>query len=153
MSVTTSDRGPIVADSLDRSSYADIEQKLGNVRDAQAMLLGANGERITLPEPLLRVLREAAHALARDRAVSVVPIPKQLTTLQAAHLLGVPHASLEKLLDEGEVPFSGMGTRRRIALDDLTAYAERRDAQRRKSLALISQLGQEIEAAVAQSGR
>jgi len=128
VSTITTEGGPIAAASLDQPVYAEIEQYLGALQDTRATLVGLDGRRIELPEPLLRVLREAANVPTRDRAVNVVPIPKQLTILQAAHLLGVPRAYLEQLLDEGAMPSSGTGTRRRVALADLTIYAEQRYA-------------------------
>jgi excisionase family DNA binding protein len=153
VSTITTEGGPIAATSLDQGLYAEVARQLGELGDAHAALVGSDGQRIELPEPLLRVLREAADILARDRAVNVVPIPKQLTTLQAAHLLGFPRAYLEQLLDEGAMPSSGTGMRRRVALADLMVYAEQRDKERRESLALITQLGQEIEAAANASDR
>ncbi|MDP9364712.1 MAG: excisionase family DNA-binding protein [Chloroflexota bacterium] len=144
MSAITAEGGPIAAASLDQSRYAEIERQLSEIQGVEATIVGADGRRVELPEPLLRVLREAASALARDRAVDVVPIPKQLTILQAAHQLGVPRAYLEQLLDEGALPSSGTGTRRRVALADLMAYAERRDKERRDRLDRLTQMGQEL---------
>jgi hypothetical protein len=36
------------------------------------------------------------------------------------------------------------GTHRRINVDDLIAYKQRRDAQRRRGLATITQMGEEM---------
>lgn len=144
MSVATTHGGPIAADPLDQDRYAEIERQLNHLRDARATLVGLDGDRIELPEPLLRVLREAANALARDRAVDVIPVPKVLTVRQAAHMLGTQRAYLEKRLDEGALPSSGTGTRRRVALADVLSYAERRDAQRRASLDRLTEMSQEM---------
>lgn len=144
MSLATAEGGPIAADPLDQERYAEIARSLRALGDTDATLVGGDGRRVALPAPLPRVLLEAATALARDRAVDVVPIPRHLTLLQAARLLGVPRAYLEKLLDEEALPASGKGARRRVALADVVAYAERRDAQRRESLDRLAQMGQEL---------
>lgn len=108
------------------------------------MLLGPEGEQIALPQSVRRVLRQAVRSMAQDRAVSVVPIHKQLTTQEAADLLLVSRPYLVKLLDAGEIPSTKTGTHRRVRLDDLVSYAEQRDARRREALDLLTQESQEM---------
>ncbi|MGH3734180.1 MAG: helix-turn-helix domain-containing protein [Micromonosporaceae bacterium] len=90
-------------------------------------LAGATaGDRVELPEEMYRLLRQVAEALQRGLAVTVAPVAKQITTQQAADLLGVSRPTVIKLLDEGKIAFERAGTHRRIRLKDLLEYRERR---------------------------
>ncbi len=53
---------------------------------------------------------------------------------EAAGLLNVKWPHLEKLLDEGEITFTGVGIERRIQFDDLMAYKKKWDELRRQAL-------------------
>lgn len=72
---------------------------------APAVLLGPDGEQIPLPLPAYEVLRRVVSAMERGASVSIEPIDKQLTTQQAADLLGVSRNTLVRLLEEHELPF------------------------------------------------
>lgn len=98
----------------------------------QHLSLGADGDsHIELPEPVYRALAQIVEALAAGKAVTIAPQNQLLTTQQAADLLGVSRPTVVKLIDDGSLPASTPGTKRRmIRLDDLVAYrARRREAQ------------------------
>lgn len=99
---------------------------------------------VDLPEALLRVLQLAARELARGNAVAVVPVHKDLTTQEAADILNVSRPYLIKLLEQGDIPHVKTGTHRRIRLSDVLAYKRVRDAERRRALTRLTQMGQEM---------
>ncbi|MGS0099170.1 excisionase family DNA-binding protein, partial [Escherichia coli] len=79
---------------------------------APAMLLGPDGEQIALPLPAYEALRRVVSAMQRGESVSLEPIDRQLTTQQAATLLGISRNTLVRLLDEHELPFERLGESR-----------------------------------------
>jgi excisionase family DNA binding protein len=86
----------------------------------------------SLPVPVVDTMRELLELVAAGQDATVVSFDKLLTSNQAAALLGMSRPLLNKLLDEGRIPFHRNGRDRRIALSDLTAYNNRaRPAQAR----------------------
>jgi excisionase family DNA binding protein len=144
---TALERGPVEAAESEQPCLEKMERVLAEMRREGAaespMLLSPGGERIELPESVLTLLRQVAHHLARGRAVTVVPIDKELTTQEAADVLNVSRPYLVKLLDEGKIPFVKTGTRRRIQLAEVMAYKRIRDAERRRGLDELTRLSQE----------
>ncbi|MEO8125642.1 MAG: helix-turn-helix domain-containing protein [Bryobacteraceae bacterium] len=99
-----------------------------------AALVGPDGESITIPESIYNVLRQVISHMSQGRAVSVSPIMQELTSQQAANMLGVSRPFLVGLLTNEEIPHHKTGTHRRIYLKDLIAYREKRDKNRNRIL-------------------
>ncbi|MCM3658095.1 excisionase family DNA-binding protein [Agromyces mediolanus] len=129
-------RDPLVVDPPnDLSEMLELGRFLEH-HTAPALLLGPDGEQIPLPMVAYDVLRQVVSAMERGEAVSVEPIDRQLTTQQAATLLGISRSTLVRLLDEHELPFERFGEsrHRRLRLHDVLAYRDRKRADRRSRL-------------------
>lgn len=61
-----------------------------------------------------------------------LPAGPPLSTRQAAEILHTSVGYVERLLDEGKLPFRVVGTERMILFSDLTEYKTRDDAERRR---------------------
>ena len=70
---------------------------------------------------------------------------KELTTQEAADLLHVSRPHLVKLLDEGTIDHYKVGTHRRVRIEDVLAYRERRATVRREKLDELTRLSEELE--------
>ncbi|MGC8904442.1 helix-turn-helix domain-containing protein [Thermus sp.] len=92
---------------------------------------------LVLTPELARLFRELLEALLRGEAVRVVPLEAELTTGQAAELLGVSRPYLVRLLEEGKIPHHKVGTHRRVRAKDLLAYLE---ASRKRGRELLDEL-------------
>lgn len=110
----------------------------------KAYLLGSRGDQIELPPSAVEALRLIVEALAQGRSVTLVPSDKDLTSQEAADTLRVSRPHLIKLLDRGDIPFHRVGTHRRIRVEDVLAYRERRDAERNAALAELTRLSEEL---------
>lgn len=99
-----------------------------------ALLRGPDGSTRTLPSEVYEALLAVVRALSEGKAVTVAPVNTTLTTQEAADLLGVSRPTFVKILDEGSVPFSRPGRHRRVLLEDVLAYKEKRRSQRRQGL-------------------
>jgi excisionase family DNA binding protein len=138
----TSGRAPLAADASERETLGEVERLMAGEQSPK--LMGAEGQAVELPETVVALLRQLVHDLARERAVTVVAVGKELTTQEAAAILNVSRPYLIKLLERGEIPFTMVGTHRRIPVGDLLAYKRRRDERRRAGLADLTQMSQEM---------
>ena len=91
---------------------------------------------ITVPSQALRMFIELLDHLKDGVAVAIVPTSAELTTQQAADLLGVSRPYLiDRVLEpNGPLPFRTVGRHRRIRFSDLDSY-RKADAQRRRRAA------------------
>jgi len=140
---TTFDSKPDAAEERERQALERLESLL-NQEGAAFRVVGAQGQDAELPKSVVDILRQAAHALARRKIVTIISLNRELTTQQAADLLGVSRPYLIRLLDQGAIPYTKTGTHRRIAFDDVMRYKAARDAERKQALAELIRLNEEL---------
>lgn len=124
--------------ALPESDEGQIRELNRMLQVGSAVLVGADGERVRLPDAVYRLLKEIVRNMQLGRAIALVPENQQLTTQRAANLLGVSRPYLVKLLEAGELPYHKAGSHRRIYLKDLREYQRRRDFERKAALDQIA---------------
>lgn len=124
--------------TLPESDEAQIRELNRMLQFGTPALVGADGERLELPDAVFRLLKDIVRNMQLGRAIVLIPENQQLTTQRAADLLGVSRPHLIKLLENGELPHHKVGSHRRIYLQDLLAYQKRRDAERKAVLDRIA---------------
>ena len=104
------------------------------VQDGPIKIVGLKGRRAELPEAVAGLLNEILKNMAVGKAVSIVAEHEQLTTQRAADILGVSRPFLVRLLEEGKLPFHLVGSHRRVYLNDVLTYQNRRDKERHAAI-------------------
>ncbi|RKZ08857.1 DNA-binding protein [bacterium] len=127
---------------LARASSAQLVKYLQKNLEIQ---VGDSAETILLPAAAVRLLVDLLSAMARGDAVTLIPIHAELTTQQAADLLGVSRPFLVKQLDEEKIAFRHIGTHRRVLFSDLMRYKQNMDSARKKSLDELAAQAQELD--------
>jgi len=99
---------------------------------------------VCVPMSALRLLVDVLTEIGEGNAVSIIPVHAELTTQEAADVLNVSRPHLVKLLESKEIPFHKTGTHRRVRYQDVIAYKERIDGERRKALDALAAQAQEL---------
>lgn len=81
---------------------------------------------VEIPRKSFFLLKEMIGHVAEGRSVTLVHSESEVTTQQAADMLNVSRPHIVKLLESGVIPFKRMKKHRRIALEDIVAYASSR---------------------------
>jgi excisionase family DNA binding protein len=113
-------------------------------RAPKCRLVGPKGEAIAVPESVFYVLERVAEVMASGDSITVVPVGREVTTQQAADLLNVSRQYLVRLLDEGRIAFRKTGKHRRLRIEDVLEYKEKRDKDRRAGLQELSRMTQDF---------
>jgi excisionase family DNA binding protein len=141
---------PVSAPPEQQAQVLALSRALGGMahtpkhRAPRCQLVGPDGKGTSIPEAVFYVLERVAEVLARGDAITVVPVGKELTTQQAADLLNVSRQYLVRLLEEARIPFRKTGKHRRLRIEDVLSFKEKRDKDRRAGLRELSRLTQEF---------
>ena len=141
---------PVAAPPEQQAQVAALSRALEGLahpprrRAVKCRLVGPGGETLAIPESVFYVLERVVEVMARGDAITVVPVGKLVTTQQAANILNVSRQYLVRLLEEGKLPYGKTGKHRRLRIEDVLAYKERRDKDRRAGLRNLSRLTQEF---------
>lgn len=132
---------PSEADTNQANKLLALLEKEG---PGKAGVVGKDGKPVPIRGAVYHLFMELLDELRHGRAVSMTAVERDLTTQQAANLLGISRPSLIKRLDKGELPHRLVGRHRRVPLEAVLAYRERESLRRRKILARLTQESQKM---------
>lgn len=89
-------------------------------------------EALVVPRQIAVMLAQVLGLLEQGTGVQIMPLNAMLTTQQAADVLNVSRPYLIGLLEAGRIPFTMVGTHRRIGFADLIEF-QREDYQARRA--------------------
>ena len=131
MSSTTAEvvtPAPTEADGLVKVlSFIEAHEKRQGTSPDPAFFLAGSGEqdRVELTEQLHAILKHVVQALSHGQSISILTRDQEISTQQAAQILGLSRPSVVRLIDEGELAAHVPGAvRRKLRLADVLAYRE-----------------------------
>ena len=124
-------RLPLAISEGDQTQVLELYQR---IQRSRAKLVGPDGKTQSLPVSLHEFLVRLIADLGEGQSVAILKNDAQLTTVEAARMLGVSRQFLIKVLERDEVPHHMVGTHRRVYVRDLLAYKAKRDSKRRQIL-------------------
>lgn len=146
--MSAAEKNPALPDTetaeLARASASELSRLLARRPATERARVQLDGTELVLPRHALALLRDLLAELAQGNAVTIVPTHAELTTQQAADVLNVSRPHLVKLLEEGVIPFTRVGTHRRIRYQDLMAYQLQREAESREAMDALAAQAQEL---------
>jgi excisionase family DNA binding protein len=112
--------------------------------DIVTLLVEGSAVEFKLPKRFIAIFSAALHQIAEGHDVTILQGEDQLSTQQAADYLQVSRPHLVKLLEQGEIPFTLVGTHRRMLVSDVEAYKQKQLLNRQKQLIFLAQQAQEL---------
>ncbi len=139
--------GPIAPSEHDVRLARESSRQLSPYmkQDLKVRVTDGDGPNVQLPAAAVQLLVHLLAQMAEGNIVTLMPIHAELTTQQAADLLGVSRPFLVKELDDRKIPYRKVGTHRRILFADLMAYKEKMDASRHEILDELTKQAQELD--------
>jgi excisionase family DNA binding protein len=129
-----------------RAAQRCIMASLDHSRAASITVTTDTGERPTVqvPPAALKLIGQLLGAMSEGRAVLLVPAQQELTTVEAANFLNVSRPFVIKEIESGRLPHRKVGSHRRIAFDDLMAYAQKMREQQAGALERMADNAREL---------
>jgi excisionase family DNA binding protein len=127
----------LMSEALDRSEARRItlvEEKAD----------GSDVARLEVPPATLRLLSQILALMARQQTFVLYPQSSELTTKQAAEVLGVSRPFLIRVLEAGEIPYRKVGRHRRVLMKDVLAYKQSMQVKRRAALDELVEASEEV---------
>lgn len=125
-----------------RAEDRDRAREMLRVLGAHPRITMEDGTVLELPAPVAEALAEILEAAADGEQALVLRSPEDLTTEQAAAVLGVSRPTVVRLVESGTLPARMVGTHRRLSLADVLAH---REASARRRTEALDRMAREAE--------
>ena len=117
-----------------------VEQARAALHSGGVVKLSVGAADLSLDTETAERVLTLVQARLAGRRVVVEPLPDELTTGQAADLLGVTRPTVVAMVDRGELPARRIGTHRRVETEHVLRLREELSARRRSSLNALTEL-------------
>lgn len=121
-----------IPEAADGPQLTQLAKELATLPEGATLYLqtSAAASPVAISPLLSRLLRQSLQEFQQGHALTLIPTEEDLSTFEAANLLGVSRPFLiSNLLEAGVIPFHMVGTHRRIALREVQAYQQEKARQ------------------------
>jgi excisionase family DNA binding protein len=135
------------------------EARHGAIEPAFFLSGAAEHDRVELTEQLHEILKRVVQALSHGQSISILTRDQEISTQQAAEILGLSRPTVVRLIEDGELHAHVPGSvRRKLRLADVLAYREELRARRNRFITESSAefedfSDDEVAEALAETGR
>jgi excisionase family DNA binding protein len=133
----------ILPSADDAELAAEASRHLSRAKHEE-LTVQVGGETLRLPKAVGDLLYRVLAEMGRGNAVTIFPVHAELTTQEAADYLNVSRPYLIRLLEQGKLKFSMVGTHRRVKLRDLTEYRRNAEEERRRIMEELAAEAQKL---------
>jgi excisionase family DNA binding protein len=105
---------------------------------------GSGSVRLEVPPATLRLLSQILALMARQQTFVLYPESSELTTKQAAEVLGVSRPFLIRVLEAGEIPYRKVGRHRRVLMKDVLFYKQTTQVKRQAAMDDLVRISEEM---------
>jgi excisionase family DNA binding protein len=117
------------------ASYETLSTLINELPMNEAIVqINSSKTKIKVPVQALKLLSEALHGIAQGKRFKLVSISNELSTQEAAQILGCSRPHLVKLLEEGKLHFTKVGKHRRVQYNDLLRYQRTMKKEQKRNL-------------------
>lgn len=124
---------PLKAEKQEKPAIKNLQQLLQAAKSSYPKLVSSQGEEIELPESVYKALYQVVEALVTGTSITISPVDT-ITIEETAEILNVSKDYVNKLLQQGNIPYTTVGTTKQINYRNVLEYQQVRNSQRRKSL-------------------
>lgn len=131
---------------LARAAQRCIMAALDHSRAASLMLTTDTGEQpcVEVPPAALKVIGQLLGAMSQGQSIALMPMERELTTVEAAHFLNVSRPFVIKAMEAGRLPYRKVGTHRRVTLKHLLDYERQMREQQEQALDRLADNAREL---------
>jgi excisionase family DNA binding protein len=105
---------------------------------------GSDSARLEVPPATLRLLSQILALMARQQTFVLCPESSELTTKQAAEVLGVSRPFLIRVLEAGDIPYRKVGRHRRVLMKDVLSYKQTTQIKRQTAMDDLVRISEEM---------
>ncbi len=113
-------------------------------KSAINLVFKATQQTAELPVGVILLLKDILEFISKGKTITLIPSDAELSTQQAADMMGVSRPHIVKLLEEGKIPFKKVGSHRRILPEDILQYQEGMKKTRKDMLSFLSRQAQHL---------